>query len=196
LKLIVLFAALLCVAAARAERIVSVDAFDLSYTGGFLMKKDSGKSGIKDRKTNEFKLNLNFAQTIAQYPNLMFKAIARYENSTVDQGGKDRNSIFALSGGLLYNFDHQNLGDSIFTGFQVGLEQQTLDLGKDESGLNMIISGEFGKRWNMGSYSMTKISYAPTVEAVYRRYGGDIRDTYFKDGTELKINFLKFDILF
>ena len=196
MKLLVLLVALFCVAAARAERIISIDSDTLSYTGALNFKSDSGAKNKSDRDTNEFGLKLNFAQTLTGYPQLMFKGIGRYERQTVDYGSEKTNSIFALSGGLLYNVDHQNIANSIFAGFQFGFEHQKLNLGSSESGLNLTLGVEAGKRWDMGKFSMTKISYAPTVEFLVRRYGGDIRSEYFTNGTELKLNFLKFDVLF
>jgi len=55
---------------------------------------------------------------------------------------------------------------------------------------------EGGKRWDMGQYSVANISYAPTVSLQLKRYGGNIRNEYFTSGTDFRINFLKFDILF
>jgi len=197
-KLLVLFVALLCVAAARAQsRIVSVDAFQLGYSGGLNFKSDSGRKDVKDRDANEFKLNANFAQTIKEYPNTMFKGVARYQREHVDQGKDTTNSIFALSGGVILNHDAQDIKNSMFVGAQLGVEWQRMDMGSDdESGLNMVFSAEAGKRWDMGRYAMANISYAPTLEFVFRRYGGGIRDEFYTSGTEFKINFLKFDVLF
>lgn len=197
MKLLVLLVALFCVAAARAERIISIDAGQLSYTGALIFKSDSGVKGKSDRDSNQFRLNLNFAQTIAQYPQLMFKALARYERENIDYGTSDTtNTIFGLSGGLIYNVDHKDIANSMFAGFQFGVEHQNLDLSTKESGLNLTLAVEAGKRWDMGKFSMTKVSYAPTFEFLVRRYGGDIRKEYFNSGTELKLNFLKFDVLF
>ena len=198
MRILVVLAALLCVAAARAQdRIVSINAFELGYTGGLMFKNDNGKGGTKDREANEFKLNLNFAQKLADYPQMMFKGIARIERSHVDQGSDTTNSIWALSGGVLFNHDAADIKNSMFAGAQVGFEWQTIDTGADdESGINITLGVEAGKRWDMGSYSVANISYAPSIEALYRRYGGDIRDEFYTSGTELKFNFLKFDILF
>ena len=197
MKLLVLLVALFCVAAARAERIISIDSDTLSYTGALNFKSDSGAKGKNDRDTNEFGLKLNFAQTLSEYPQLMIKGIGRYERQNVDYGATDRtNTVFALSGGLLFNGDHKDIANSMFAGFQFGVEHQNLDLNRSESGLNFTLGVEAGKRWDMGKFSMTKISYAPTFEFLVRRYGGDIRKEYFTNGTELKLNFLKFDVLF
>ncbi|MBY0516397.1 MAG: hypothetical protein K2P81_05785 [Bacteriovoracaceae bacterium] len=199
MKILVFLAALLCVAAARAQdRIVSVDAFQLGYTSGFVFKNDTGKGSTKDRDENNFKLNLNFAQKLAQYPQLMLKGVARIDRSHVEQGSTDTtNSTWALSAGVLLNLDSSNIKNSMFVGSQVGLEWQTIDDGaKDKSGVNVTLGAEAGKRWDMGSYSVANISYAPTLELLYRRYGGNIRDTFYTSGTELRFNILKFDILF
>ncbi len=197
MKLLVLLVALFCVAAARAERIVSIDSSTLSYTGALNFKSDSAVKNKSDRDSNHFGLSINFAQTLTQYPQLMFKGVGRHQRDNVDQGASDNtNSIFALSGGLLYNLDHQDIANSMFAGFQFGTEFQTIDDGTKDSGLNFTLGVEAGKRWDMGKFSMTKISYAPTFEFLVRRYGGDIRDERFNNGTELKFNFLKFDVIF
>ncbi len=199
MKILVLFAALLCVAAARAQnRIVSVDAFQLGYSGGLMFKKDSGKGDTKDRDQNQFKVNANFAQTINEYPNLMFKGVARIERNHLDQGGDTTNSVWALSAGVVVNHDASDIKNSMFAGVLVGGEWETIDVQgqDDENGLNIVFNAEAGKRWDMGHYAMANISYAPTFEFVFRRYGGGIRDEYYTSGTELKINFLKFDVLF
>lgn len=197
MKLLVLLVALFCVAAARAERIISIDSDTLSYTGALNFKSDSGAKNKPDRDTNEFGLKLNFAQTLTGYPQLMFKGIGRYQRSSTDYGTTDTtNTIFALSGGLLFNVDHKDVANSMFAGFQFGVEHQNLDISTQESGLNLTLGVEAGKRWDMGKFAMSKISYAPTFEFLVRRYGGDIRKEYFTNGTELKLNFLKFDVLF
>jgi len=197
MRILVILAALLCVAAARAQdRIVSIDAGQLSYAGALVFKDDKGKGSTKDRETNEFKLNLNFAQKLADYPQMMIKGIGRIERNDVDQGADATNSIWALSGGVLFNHDAADIKNSMFVGAQVGFEWETIDDFNDkESGINFTLGVEAGKRWDMGSYSVANISYAPSLELLYRRYGGDIRDEFYTSGTEIKLNFLKFDIL-
>lgn len=199
MKILVLFAALLCVAAARAQnRIVSVDAFQLGYSGGLMFKNDSGKGDTKDRDLNLFKINANFAQTISEYPNLMFKGVGRIERNHLEQGADTTNSVYALSAGVIVNHDAADIKNSMFAGVLVGGEWETIEQAGqgDEKGLNIVFNAEAGKRWDMGNYAMANISYAPTFEFVFRRYGGGIRDEYYTSGTELKINFLKFDVLF
>lgn len=198
MKILVLFAALLCVAAARAQtRIVSIDAFELGYTGGLVFKNDSGKGATKDRDQNNFRLNANFAQVIKEYPNLMFKGVARIQRTHLDQGDDTTNSVWGLSAGVIVNHDATDIKNSMFAGGQIGGEWEKIDSGnKDETGLNITLSAEAGKRWDMGHYAMANISYAPTFEFVFRRYGGGIRDEFYTSGTEFKINFLKFDVLF
>lgn len=198
MRILVILAALLCVAAAKAQdRIVSIDAGQLSYAGALAFKNDKGKGSTKDRESNEFKLNLNFAQKLADYPQLMIKGIGRIERNDVDQGADATNSIWALSGGILLNHDAADIKNSMFAGAQVGFEWETIDNYSDkESGINLTLGVEAGKRWDMGSYSVANISYAPSLELMYRRYGGDIRDEFYTSGTEVRLNFLKFDILF
>ncbi len=198
MRILVILAALLCVAAAKAQdRIISIDATQLSYAGALVFKSDKGKGSTEDRDTNEFKLNLNFAQKLADYPQLMIKGIGRIERTHEDQGPDATNSIWAFSGGVLFNHDAADIKNSMFAGAQVGVEWQTIDnYTDDESGLNLTLGVEAGKRWDMGSYSVANISYAPSLELMYRRYGGDIRDEFYTSGTEIKLNFLKFDILF
>ncbi len=198
MRILVLLAALLCVAAAKAQdRIVSIDATQLNYAGALVFKDDKGKGSTKDRETNTFKLNLNFAQKLADYPQMMIKGIGRIERNDVDQGADATNSIWALSGGVLFNYDAADIKNSMFAGAQVGFEWETIDDYSDkESGINFTLGVEAGKRWDMGSYSVANISYAPSLELLYRRYGGDIRDEFYTSGTEVKLNFLKFDILF
>ena len=198
MRILVILAALLCVAAAKAQdRIVSIDAFQLGYTGGLIIKRDNGKGSTDDRRGSEFKLNLNYAQSLPETPQMMIKGVARIERDVVDQGTEYNNSIWALSGGVLLNHDAADVKNSMFAGAQVGLEWETIDSGSDdESGLNITLGVEAGKRWDMGSYSVANISYAPSLELMYRRYGGDIRDEFYTSGTEVKFNFLKFDILF
>ena len=83
-------------------------------------------------------------------------------------------------------------------GAVAGIERGTFQQagGSKEAGFNLFLNLEAGKRWDLGSYSAANISYAPTVSLNLKRYGGDIRDTYFKSGRDLRFNFLKFDILF
>src|SRR6478736_2917350 len=69
------------------SRIVSIDPFDLTYTGGLLIKSDSGKSPTRDETT--FRLNLNYAQNWDQYVGLMWKVRAYLNRQDVDFGPND-----------------------------------------------------------------------------------------------------------
>jgi len=180
------------------SRLVSVDAFDLAYTGGLLFKSDDAKSG-KDRNESKFRLNLNYAQNLPEYVGLMWKARIKFDRSDVDWGSYDEfASTYGVAGGVLYNFTANDVKNSFYTGALVGIERQTIDTSaqSQETGYNFALDLEAGKRWDLGSYSVANIAYAPSVSFTVKRYGGDIRDEYFKSGTELKLNFLKFDVLF
>lgn len=195
-----LIAALVLVSASFAtaqSRIVSIDAFDLSYTGGILLKKDNAKRGA-DREETTFKFNLNYAQSIPEYSGLMWKAMVFWNREDIDWNGDQLNNRFGAAGGVLYNFQPDDIKNSFLAGAMAGLERQTVEAdGKDdEAGFNIFFMFEGGKRFDMGQYAQANISYAPTISFQWKRYGGDIRDEYFKTGTELKLNFLKFDILF
>lgn len=195
LALVVLLSSLM---ASAQSRIVSIDAFDMSYTGGLLIKSDDAKSG-GDRDELTFKLNLNYAQSIEQYYGLMWKAQAYINRTDVDQGSNDTlESSWGGAAGLLYNFNPEDIKNSFMASASVGLERMTIEPAgsDDESGWNLLMLFEGGKRWDVGNYAKVNLSYAPTVSFQWKRYGGDIRDEFFKSGTELKINFLKFDVLF
>lgn len=184
------------VIASAQSRIVTIDAFDLSYTGGLLIKSDSGKGPDRDETT--FRLNLNYAQNLQQYVGLMWKAKAFINREDVEYGGDSLNSTWGAAGGLLYNFQAENIKESFFLGALIGVERMTIEANDedDQSGFNIFTDLEFGKRFDLGQYSVANISYAPTFGLTFKRYGGDIRDDYFRSGNEIKINFLKFDILF
>jgi hypothetical protein len=185
------------VIASAQTKIVSIDAFDLSYTGGLLIKSDNAKGSDRDETT--FKLNLNYAQSIEQYVGLMWKAKVYFNREDIDLGSQDElNSRWGAAGGLLYNFQPDNMKESFFAGALFGVERMTLESeGTDDaSGWNIFTDLEAGKRFDLGQYSVANISYAPSFAITLKRYGGDIRDDYFKSGSEIKLNFLKFDILF
>lgn len=194
LALVVLVSSLM---ASAQTRVVSIDAFDMSYTGGLLIKSDDAKKG-DDRDELTFKLNLNYAQSLEQYAGLMWKAQAFINRSDIDQGSDELQSSWGGAGGLLYNFNPEDIKNSFLASGSVGLERMTIEPagGDDESGWNLFFLFEGGKRWDMGHYAKLNLSYAPTVSFQWKRYGGDIREEFFKSGTEFKINFLKFDILF
>lgn len=183
--------------ASAQSRIVSIDAFDLSYTGGVLLKKDNAKRG-DDKEETTFKFNLNYAQSLPEYVGLMWKAQVFWNREDIDYNSDRLDNRFGAAGGLLYNFQAEDIKNSMFAGAMVGLERQTIeDQGQDdEAGFNIFLGFEGGKRFDLGQYSVANISYAPSIAFQWKRYGGDIRDEYFKTGTELKLNFLKFDILF
>lgn len=184
-------------AAFAQKRIVSVDAFDLTYTGGLSFKHDEGKDD--DQDTTTFKLNLNFAQNIEQYMGLMWKAQVNFNRYDIDYGRNDAfQSSYGVAGGLLYNFQYDDIKNSFMAGALVGIERMTIEEGPkdDESGFNGFLLFEGGKRFDLGNYSVANISYAPTISLTLKRYGGGIREEYFKSGNEFRINFLKFDILF
>lgn len=182
---------------AQANQIVSIDAFDLSYTGGLLIKSDDAKRG-KDRDETTFRLNLNYARDWEQYVGLMWKAKAYFNREDVEESGVDSlYSRFGVAGGLLYNFQSEDIKNSFFAGALLGLERTTIEAGReDESGFTLITDFEGGKRWDLGSYAKVNIAYAPSVAFTWKRYGGGIRKEFYKSGNELKFNFLKFDILF
>lgn len=198
MKLLIALLVLISAGIASAQtRIVSIDAFDLSYTGGILLKKDNAKSG-DDREETTFKLNLNYAQTMPEYVGLMWKAMAYWNRQSVNYNGDSLDNRFGAAGGFLYNFQAEDIKNSFFGGAMAGIERQTLEYPHqdDQAGFNFFMIFEGGKRWDLGSYASTNISYAPTIALQWKRYGGDIRDEIFKTGTELRLNFLKFDILF
>lgn len=179
------------------KRVVSVDAFDLAYSSGLSFRHDNGKDD--DRDTTTFRLNLNYAQTIEQYVGLMWKAQVNFNREDVDYGSLDAfESTYGVAGGILYNFNAEDIKNSILAGASVGIERMTVEFGRDddESGFNLFMQLEAGKRWDLGTYSVANISYAPTVQVLFKRYGGDIRDEYFRSGNEVRLNFLKFDVLF
>lgn len=181
------------VVASAQTRIVSIDAFDYSYTGGLVFKSDKAKRG-SDRDETTFRFNLNYAQSIEQYVGLMWKAKAYLNRADVDN---TLESALGAAGGFLYNLQADDVKNSFFAGIMGGLERMTIDDGTDdESGFNMFFDLEGGKRWDMGEYAKINLSYAPSVAFTGKRYGGGIRDEFYKTGSELKFNFLKFDILF
>jgi len=185
-------------AALAQTKIVSVDAFDIAYTGGLAFKHDEGKSG-PDRDATTFKLNLNYAQNFKDYVGLMWKAQVNINRTDEDFGSSDAlESSFGVGGGVLYNFNADDVKNSFMAGAMVGIERGTVEFagGDDESGINFLFGLEGGKRWDLGQYSVANISYAPTISLLVKRYGGDIRDNYFKSGREVRFNFLKFDVLF
>ncbi len=178
-------------------RLVSIDAFDLAYSGGLSFNHREGKG--PNRSASEFRLNLNFAQNIEQYAGLMWKAQVNFNRENVDWGKQDTfESSYGVGGGILYNFQHDDIKNSYLAGAMVGIERATYEYGDedDQSGFNFWINFEAGKRFDLGKYSAANISFAPTVSLNVKRYGGDIRDDYFRSGTDLRFNFLKFDILF
>lgn len=194
IALVVLASSSLAVA---QSRIVSIDAFDLSYTGGLLIKSDNAKGSDRDETT--FALNLNYAQNLEQYVGLMWKAKAYIHREDVDYGVNDyKETRWGGAGGLLYNFQSEDIKNSMYAGALIGIERANYEVGtaSDKSGFNIFTDLEGGKRWDMGQYSAANISYSPSLAITLKRYGGDIRDRYYKSGNEIKINFLKFDILF
>lgn len=179
------------------KRIVSVDAFDLAYSSGLSFRHDNGKK--EDRDTTTFRLNLNYAQNIEEYIGLMWRAQVNFNRVDVDYGVNDAfESSYGVAGGLLYNFNAEDVKNSFLAGISVGVERMTVEIGRadDEAGFNLFTTLEAGKRFDLGSYSVANISYAPTVQVMFKRYGGDLRDEYFKSGNEVRFNFLKFDVLF
>jgi hypothetical protein len=195
--LIAIIAMVMSTAVFAQKRVVSVDAFDLAYSSGLSFKHDNGKG--PDRDTTTFRLNLNYAQLIEQYVGLMWKAQLNFNRVDQDYGKADAfESSYGIAGGFLYNFDAEDIKNSILVGASVGIERMTVEYGSsdDESGFNLLMQVEGGKRFDLGTYSVANISYAPTVSVLFKRYGGDIRDEYFKSGNEIRFNFLKFDVLF
>lgn len=179
------------------KRVVSVDAFDLAYSAGLSFKHDSGDA--PDRDITTFKLNLNYAQLFEQYVGLMWKAQLNFNRTDQDWGRADSfESAYGVMGGLVYNFQPEDIKNSFLAGASVGIEHMTIEQGSldDESGFNLLMQIEGGKRFDLGSYSVANISYAPTVSVLFKRYGGDIRDEFFDSGNEIRFNFLKFDVLF
>ena len=195
--LLALIISALSMAAVAQTKVVSIDAFDMAYTGGLSFKHNEGKN--EDNDTTTFRFNLNYAQAMPEYVGLMWKAQLYWNREEVDfKGGDSLQSEFGVGGGFLYNFQAEDIKNSFMASALIGLERATYELGglDDESGFNMLLTMEGGKRFDLGSYSVANVSYAPTVSLQFRRYGGDIRDTYYKNSRDIRFNFLKFDILF
>ncbi len=180
------------------SRIITIDAFDLSYSGGLSFSKDKKASGSSDRDTSNFRLNLNYAQNWDQYVGVMWKGEFHFNREDVDFKNNDSlQSTFGVAGGAIYNFNAQDIKNSYLASVMVGMERMTIKYGSDDnSGFNFSLKLEGGKRFDLGQYSVANISYAPTVALTLKRYGGDIRDEFFKSGRDLSFHFLKFDILF
>lgn len=196
-KIIALFTLIAAFGASAQSRIISIDAFDLSYTGGlsFMHHNSPGP----DRDETNFRFNLNYAQNLPEYVGLMWKAKAYINRTDVNWGNNDSlETAYGVAGGFLYNIDAENIKNSIFAGLMLGLERATYEFNdmNDKSGFNVSALAEAGKRWDLGQYSVANISYAPSVSLELKRYGGSIRKDYFKNSQELRLNFLKFDILF
>lgn len=179
------------------SRIVSVDAFDLSYVGGLAFRHDDGKNS--DRNETDFRLKLNYAQNWEEYVGLMWKVQVNMDRLNRDFGSSDAfQSSYGVAGGFLFNHEYDNVKNSAFVGALAGVERMTLEYAsvKEKSGFNVFAILEGGKRWNLGQYSVANITYAPSVSVMFKRYGGGLRDDYFRTGNEVRLNFLKFDILF
>ena len=196
-----LFLALIMVAfsfaAVAQTKVISIDAFDMSYVGGLSFKHDEGR--VEDRDTTTFRLNVNYAQNFQDYVGLMWKGRAYWNRIEEDFGGDDLTSEFGVGGGLLMNFQPEDIKNSIMASALVGVERATYEFRgakDDEAGFNLLLTLEAGKRFDLGSYSVANISYAPTISLELKRYGGDIREEFFKSSRDLRFNFLKFDILF
>lgn len=195
--LILIVSLFLTCSAFAQSRIVSLDAYDFSYVGGLVFRHDNGKNA--NRNETDFRLKLNYAQSMEEYVGVMWKVAVDFERLNRDFGSSDSfQSSYGLRGGFLFNFDAEKIKDSFFTGVMVGAERMTLDYPgvKSKSGFNVLLDLEAGKRWDLGQYSVANISYAPSVAVAFKRYGGGLRDDYFKNGNEVRFNYLKFDILF
>lgn len=195
MKAIIAIVALVATMAAHAQtRIISIDAFDFSYTGGLKFEKNKGASGVSNRKVTEFRFNLNYAQELPEYKGFMWKGKFHFNR---DDNDGDVMSAFGLAGGALYNFQDNDIKNSIFAGAMLGLERATVELNNDdESGFNIKLFLEAGKRWDLGQYAKINVSYAPSVSLELTRYGGGIRKHLYKSASDFRLNFLKFDILF
>ncbi|HXH31173.1 MAG TPA: hypothetical protein VNJ01_10210 [Bacteriovoracaceae bacterium] len=199
MKLILaLFVLVSSMIASAQTRVISIDALDMSYTGGLLFRNDNANKNNKDVEETTFRLNLNYAEALEQYVGLMWKAKAYINRTDIDAGGDNLDSRFGAAGGLLYNFQSENIKDSFFAGTLLGLERQNIEIGNadDSSGFNIFIDLEVGKRFDLGKYSAANIAYAPSLGLMFKRYGDEIREDYYKTGSEIRLNFLKFDILF
>lgn len=183
--------------ASAQNRVVSIDAFDMAYSGGLSFLHNKGKND--DQDVSKFRLNLNYAQAFGDYLGLMWKAQINFNRENVDFGREDAlQSSYGLAAGVLYNFNADDIKNSWVASAMVGGERASYEIGNldGESGFNIFLQLEGGKRWDLGQYSVANISYAPTIGVNLKRYGGDIRDEYYTSGYEFRFNFLKFDVLF
>lgn len=182
-----------------ASKMVTIDAFDFNYAGGLMFKSDHG-SEAPDRTETSFKVNLNYAQDWEKYVGVMWRAKAFIERDLIDADGAQnyKEMTWGAAGGFIYNYSHDDVKNSFYASGMLGLERSVLEIGDgdDEAGFNLFVDFEGGKRFDLGSYSIVKISYSPSVSVKLKRYGGDIRDRIYKSGNEFKFNFLKFDLFF
>lgn len=168
---------------------------------------DTDKSlGIKDFSLSEGNFNLNYAYQV--FP--QFQIGAEISSSTEEQeikyeaGGKytDEDSTTTFAAFITYN-TNEDLNNSFFITASLGKSivksetKDTSDGSKTDSKYDAsIISGALGKRFSMQKLGIQNLVYSPKISFVSAKIGGDLEDEGVNSAFQVKIDVLRFDLLF
>lgn len=162
--------------------------------------------GIKDYTIGEGNFNINYMYTLL--PMFQIGGFIRNETETSEikykGGGKykdeTRQTIFGLRATL--NFKEE-LKNTFYLTAQLS-KQMTKNETKDTSEGTKeeldwdasVIALSFGKRFSLEGMGIQNLTYAPQVTVAYGTVGGDLEDAGVNSATQIKIDVVRFDLLF
>lgn len=208
LILAVLVSAFSVVASAQENQpkhIISIGTDGFGWSGSAqTFDWDKNTSGIKDHDSSRSKLELNYSYV---FPNrVMLGALVTVESSESEikdlAGNKtkseENNSEIGISLGYNFNEDVYNswwIQGILSSGRS---EEITKDsTGKEEFDYSYkAFYINAGKRINLDSWGLKNISYNPSISIATAKVSGDAEDAGLETLTQVRINIIKFDILF
>lgn len=177
-----------------ADKLVTIDGDMLAHFGNYIMRDWAGKTSANDTEVTSFDIDVNMAWKVQSQ--LWVGAVLGYATDETEVNGSTFTDETTMKYGVRAIYD---LGSDSKNTLYVGasyIMNNVEDSEDDTDNTYTRLGLEFGKR--MGSFAKlagANVTYAPSIEYRMVSFGDDAEDTY-DDGTEIKLNIVKFDILF
>ena len=168
---------------------------------------DTDKSlGIKDFTFGEGNFNVNYAYQIFPQVQIGAEIISRTEVQEIkyDDGGKytDDDSTTTVGAFVTYNTSEE-INNSFF--ITAGISKSTVKSETKDTSDNSksstkydasIFSGAIGKRFSMQKLGIQNLVYSPKLTVASGKFSGDLEESGVNSAVQVKIDVLRFDLLF
>jgi hypothetical protein len=195
-KLLVAVLALASVSAfANHKNLVTFDGDMLAHYANYILKQEvNPKGGGTATETSGYDLMVNYAWSV--HSNVYVGGIFGYAKEKVETGSTINSDTKTTTYGVraIYDFssDHAN---SMYAGLSYVIENEkdSTNNSKEQTKFTTI---SFGKRYgNFATLAGVNVTYSPSIDYTMLGFGKDSAQT-LDDGTVIKLNVVKFDVLF